>query len=150
MAALAIVIMCLGGFVPVATYVCPVLCTLIGNVVFKFCGRKIAWTWYCAVCLLSILFSPDKEAAVVYIFLGFYPYIKPYLDRYKLRILFKVFYFNIFALLTYIFLLWILGLTAILQEYRAMGYVGIVLILVLGNITFFMLDALLGRHIKKR
>lgn len=147
MAALAIVIMCLGGLIPVATYVCPVICTLIGNLVFKLCGRRFAWTWYGAVCLLSVLFAPDKEAAVVYAFLGFYPCIKPYFDKGRIGVLFKLVYFNGVALTAYGLALWVLGLTEILQEYAQMGFAGMVIVLILANITFFILDKLLGRRI---
>ena len=94
LAALAIVIMCLGGLIPVATYVCPVLCALICFIVLRFCGKRIAWTWYAAVAILSILVGPDKEAAFVFVFLGFYPIIKPFFDRCPLCIFLKTLYFN--------------------------------------------------------
>lgn len=150
MAALAIVIMCLGGLIPVATYICPVMCTLIGNIVLRLCGSRLAWAWYGAVCLLSLLFAPDKEAAVVYAFLGCYPYIKPFFDKLRMGVLLKFIYFNGVALTAYCFLLWIIGMTEILQDYAQMGIVGIVVVLILGNITFYMLDMLLGRRINKR
>lgn len=150
MAALAVVIMCFGGMIPVATYVTPVMCTLIGNVVFKLCGQKLAWTWYVAVCLLSLLLSPDKEAAAVYTFLGIYPCMKPFIDKFKLHILLKFLYFNLIALSAYHLLLQLLGLTDVLDDYAQMGAVGALVVLVLGNITFFMLDILLGRSFKRR
>ena len=40
MAALAVVIMCLGGMIPLATFVCPVLCMLLLQFVFRLCGRR--------------------------------------------------------------------------------------------------------------
>ena len=150
LAALAIVIMCLGGLVPVFTYVCPVLCILIGNVVLKKCGRRLAWAWYFAVSILSLLLATDREAAVVYTLLGAYPYIKPFFDRFKLKLLLKLVYFNISILMAYSFLLLLFGLSKILHSYTQLGRVGILIILVLGNITFFMLDILLGRDFKKK
>ena len=45
MAALAVVIMCMGGIIPVATYVCPMLCALLLALVLRFVGRRIAWAW---------------------------------------------------------------------------------------------------------
>ena len=72
LAALAMVIMCLGGLVPASTYVCPMLCALVLQVVKKLCGDRIAWAWYGAVSILSILLGPDKEAAAVFLFFGSY------------------------------------------------------------------------------
>ena len=148
MAAVAIVIMCLGGLIPVATYACPVLCTLLGNMIQKICGRRYAWVWYSAVCLLAILFSPDKEAAIVYLLLGFYPYIKPYFDKLKLRIMLKFLYFNFITIVAYRFMLWVFGQTQILQEFAFWGTLGILIVLILANVTFFMLDFLLSRNFK--
>ena len=80
-AALAVVIMNLGGLIPMATYVCPTLCMVILSFVHMACGRRIAWSWYAAVSILSLLMSPDKEAAAVFAFLGYYPILKPVFDR---------------------------------------------------------------------
>ena len=70
LAALAVVIMSLGTIIPVATYVCPMLCALLLQAVLKTCGVRIAWAWYGAVAILSLLLAPDKEAAAVFAFLG--------------------------------------------------------------------------------
>ena len=43
LAALAVVVMCLGTIIPVATYVCPMFCALLLQVVLKSCGVRIAW-----------------------------------------------------------------------------------------------------------
>ena len=150
MAAVAIVIMCLGGLIPVATYICPVLCTLLGNMIQILCGRRHAWEWYSAVSLLSILLAPDKEAAIVYILLGYYPYIKSYFDKFKFRIIFKFLYFNFITIIAYLFMLWVFGQIQILEEYAILGTVGILIVLILANVTFFMLDILLGRKFKTR
>ena len=80
-AALALVIMNLGSLIPVATYVCPMLCMLILALVTGMCGNRIGWAWYGAVAILSVLMAPDKEAAAVFVFLGYYPIIKPRFDR---------------------------------------------------------------------
>ena len=83
LAALAVVMMSLGTIIPVATYVCPMLCALLLQGVLKTCGSRVAWAWYGAVALLSVLLAPDKEAAGVFVFLGYYPIVKPALDRKK-------------------------------------------------------------------
>lgn len=149
MAALAVVIMAMGTLIPVATYVCPMLCCLLLQMVLKTCGRRMAWAWYGAVAILCLLMAPDKEAAAVFAFLGFYPIVKPRLDRARLPLLWKALLFNTLTLLMYWLLIHLFGLTEIAAEYAEMGTVLTVLMLVLGNVTFFLLDRLLGMRFRK-
>ena len=94
LAALAVVIMAMGTLIPVATYVCPMLCILLLQVILKTCSSRIAWAWYEAVSVLSLLLAPDKEAAIVFVFLGYYPIVKPRLDRSRGKWLWKGLLFN--------------------------------------------------------
>ena len=149
LAAVAVVIMCLGGFIPIATYVCPMLCTLTQLLVLHFCGRRIGWTWFAVVCILSLLMGPDKEAVFVFVAIGYYPLIKSFLERSKFRLLLKVLYFNVSVLLVYAVMIYLFGMQQIAQENMELGLLGLVIILVLGNITFFMLDLLLGIMTRK-
>lgn len=150
LAALAVVIMSLGGMIPVATYVCPVIVMLLLQTVLHFCGRKTAWAWYGAVSILSVLMCPDKEAAFVLLFLGYYPIIKPWMDRKKGAWFLKAMFFNAVILILYWLLLHLMGMTALQQEFREMGRALTVSLLFLGNVTFFMLDFILGRRLVRR
>jgi len=150
LAALAVVIMSLGTLIPVATYTCPMLCMLILRLVLVSCGRRIAWAWYGAVAILSLLFSPDKEAAAVFAFLGYYPIVKPWMDRKKLSWLWKGLLFNSSVLLMYWLLLNLLGVTAISEDFAQLGKVMTLVLLILGNLVFFLLDKALGKQIKRR
>lgn len=150
MAALAVVIMCLGGLIPVATFVCPMMCMLLLQLVLKMCGSRIAWAWYGAVAILGLLLAPDKEAAAVFAFIGYYPILKPRLDRKKLPWLWKGLLFNCAILLMYWMLLRLLGMEQLTAEFREMGAVMTVILLILGNVTFFLLDRLLGMKFKRR
>ena len=145
MAALAVVIMSLGGLIPVATFVCPVLCMMILAFVLKMCGKRIAWAWYGAVSILSVLLGPDKEAAAVFVFLGFYPILKPRLDGKNLGLILKLLLFNAAILVMYGILIRLFGMEQIASEYREMGRIMTGVMLVLGNITFFLLDKVLSR-----
>ena len=148
-AALAVVIMSFGALIPFATYVCPVLCILLGNAVFHICKARFAWTWYVAVAMLSCILCPDKEAAFVYVLLGYYPYIKHYIDKLRFKVFIKLMYFNASAFVLYAVLLYVLGLGEIAQEFQAVGLIGIGAVLLLANITFFVLDLLLSRILIK-
>ena len=144
LAALAVVMMSLGTIIPVATYVCPMLCALLLQGVLKTCGSRVAWAWYGAVALLSVLLAPDKEAAGVFLFLGYYPIVKPALDRKKGKWLWKGLLFNGSVCLLYFLLLRLLGLKQLTQEWSDMSVGMLAVLLVLGNVTFFLLDRLLG------
>ena len=150
MAALAVVIMNLGGLIPIATFVCPMLCMLLLAFVTRFCGSRIGWAWYGAVAILSLLMGPDKEAASVFAFLGFYPIVKPCLDRMKLGPVLKLLLFNVLILIMYGLLIHLFGMAQIAAEYREMGTAMTVVMLILGNVTFFLLDKVLTRFSKMK
>lgn len=143
MAALAVVVMCMGGLIPVATFVCPMICMLLLTVVLSRCGNRVGWAWYGAVTILSLLLGPDKEAAAVFAFLGYYPIIKPKMDKLPLKWLWKLAYFNLVILLMYWLLLNVFGMAQLIAEFEEMGKVMTVVTLILGNITFVLLDRLL-------
>ena len=144
-AALALVIMNLGSLIPVATYVCPMLCMLILAFVTKMCGNRIGWAWYSAVAILSCLMAPDKEAAAVFVFLGFYPILKPRFDRMRFPMIPKLLFFNVLILVMYWLLLKLLGMDQIAAEFAEMGKVLTAVMLVMGNLVFYMTDVALSR-----
>lgn len=144
LAALAIVVMALGTMIPVATFVCPMLCMVLLNVVLSRCKDRIAWAWYGAVAILGLLLSPDKEAAAVFVALGYYPIIKPKLENLPAKWLWKGIYFNAVILLLYWGLMHVFGMAQIAAEFAEMGMIMTFVTLVLGNLCFFLLDRLLG------
>lgn len=145
MAALALVIMNLVGLIPVATYVCPSLCMILLSVVLKLCGRRVAWAWYAAVAILSMLLAPDKEAAAIFTVLGYYPIVKPSMEQSKLAVLWKYLFFNLLILSVYWLLISIMGLAEIAQEFSEMGILFTAVMLLMGNLIFAMLDKILSR-----
>lgn len=145
LAALAMVVMSLGGLIPVATFVCPMLCIILLRFVCQLCGNRIGWAWYGAVAVLSFLLGPDKEAAAVFLFLGFYPIVKPKLDTMKVSWLLKLLLFNTAIGCMYYLLIHLLGMAQIAAEYAQMGTVLTVIMLLLGNLTFYLLDLVLTR-----
>lgn len=143
LAGVAVVIMCLGGLIPVATYICPMLCCMTQFLVLRFCGRRLAWTWFCVVSLLALVTGPDKEAVLVFIAIGYYPILKPYFDRYKFGILLKFVLFNVSIFTVYGIMIRFLGMDEVLSENMEFGLIGLAVIVLLGNLTFFLLDKLL-------
>ncbi len=150
LAALAVVIMSMGTLIPVATYVCPMLCAIILQMVMKTCGSRMAWAWYGAVAILGLLLAPDKEAAAVFLAIGYYPILKPRLDRAKGKWLWKGLLFNSVILMLYWALMHLFGMDQIRAEVAELGTILTALMLVLGNVTFFLLDRLLGMRLKRK
>lgn len=148
--ALAVVIMCMGTLIPVATFVCPMLCMMILKLVLSMCGSRIGWAWYGAVAILGLLLAPDKEAAAVFAFLGYYPILKPKLEKLPMALLWKLLLFNAAILSMYWLLARVFGMAELADEFREMGTAMTAVLLILGNVTFFLLDILLGRKIGRK
>ena len=149
LAALACVIMGMGGLIPVATYVVPMLCIFLLQFVLRSCGGRIAWAWYGAVAILGLLLCPDKEAAAVFLALGYYPIVKPGLDKCKLSWLLKGVLFNGTVLILYWLLLNLFGLKQVVQDFEEVGTAMTAVLLVMGNVAFVLIDVLLGRRFRK-
>lgn len=145
LAAVAVAIMCLGGLIPIATYACPVLCAILQYTVLRFCGGRIAWAWYSVVAILSLLLGPDKEAAAVFAFLGYYPILKPRIDKLPVKWLSKGILFNAAILAMYWLLIHLMGMSQLAEEFSALGLVMTAVMLLLGNVIFFMLDKVLDK-----
>lgn len=149
MAALAVVVMCLGGMLPFMTYVCPVICLCITELVFKLCGKVAGWTWYAAVCILSCLLSPDKEGAAIFAVFGYYPMLKNTLDKLRFKWLLKFLYFNIVTVCLYWVLMNVLGIDQIVEDFSSIGTVMTLVTLALGNLVFFLIDRIIDRFSKR-
>ena len=149
-AGLAITIMCLGGLIPFATYVSPMLCILIAQIILSGCGKRFALTWYVAVSILALLLSPDKEAALLFAFLGSYPVLKQLFEKSKISFLWKILYFNASICILYFLISSVMGLSEISQEYLSLGLIGLVVFIILGNITFLLMDRILSFPLNKK
>lgn len=86
-AALSVVLLLLGGLVPGATYCAPMLGMLPLIPCLCEYGRGAAACVYGVTAMLAVLLAPDKEMAGVYVFFGYYPILKPLLDRISRRLL---------------------------------------------------------------
>ncbi|MFR7447097.1 MAG: hypothetical protein ACLUV1_08340 [Evtepia gabavorous] len=140
LAALMIAVMLLGTMIPTTTYICPALAgVLLLPVVWEF-GFRTGALLYLAVALLSLILSPNKEAALFFVLLfGWYPLLRPklqHLRRKPWRIILKLLLFNlalavIFALLLFVFVM--PDLQAEAQTWTGLVLAGMFL---LGNVTF--------------
>ena len=117
--ALAVAIMAMGTILPVATYCAPVLASMTLLPVLVLCGEKLSWAMFFASAMLSLLLAPDKEAAAIFLALGYYPIVKPKLDQ-KPKIrrwVGKFLLFNVSILAVYAVLLFVLRLDALREAH---------------------------------
>ncbi len=150
LASMAVVVMCFGGMFPGMTYVTAIMCALLLKIVHGFCGKRIAWAWYGAVSILSLLMAPDKESAFMFVFLGDYPIVKPFLDRRKLSWLWKSLYFNASFLVMYFLLTNVFGVAQVTVEFRTMGIGIFAFTMILANLIFWTVDAIVGGRIRRK
>ena len=111
--------------------------------VLRFCGKRLAWAWFAVVSILSLLLGPDKEAAMVFLAVGSYPLLKKNFERSNISVVLKFLFFNGMILLSYFAMIYLLGMQDIAQENMQFGLIGVIVILLMGNVTFFLLDKLL-------
>lgn len=145
LAALATVLLCLGGVVPAAMLCGPILAMAALLPVLEELGPRAAGTAYAAVALLALLLVPDRETAFVYLFFGWYPILRPKiaaLPSRLLRLLARLAVCNAAALLLYGLVLRVMGLTADLLS--AAWYFNAAL-LAAGNVVFLLTDSTLAR-----
>ena len=145
--ALAVVIMMLGGVIPLATFCCPALAGLMLIPVFVECGEKLSWCAYAAIAALSLILCPDKEAALLFAFIGYYPILRWRLDQLRsrlLRVVAKLGVFNLAVLAMYALSILVLQMDQILREYQEMGLALTVACLLVGNVTLLLYDRLIA------
>ena len=80
-AALAVVLLFLGGIIPIGTFAGPMLASLLLLPLRRDFSAGLCVGWYAVVSVLGVGFCPDRETAFFFVFLGWYPIIKPKLDR---------------------------------------------------------------------
>ncbi len=147
LAALAVVLLLLGGVIPIGTYIAPMLASLPLIVLLAELPKGLCLGWYAVVAILGVMLCPDKETAFVFVFLGWYPVAKPALDRLPRlpRIAAKLLVFNLAVAALYALLILVFRLEALVQEAKETGLALLLVLLVLGNVTFLLYDILLNR-----
>ena len=145
--ALAVVIMMLGGVIPLATFCCPALAGLMLIPVFVECGEKLSWCAYAAIAALSLILCPDKEAALLLAFIGYYPILRWRLDQLRsgfVRVIAKLGVFNLAVAAMYALSILVLQMDQILREYQEMGLALTAACLLVGNVTLLLYDRLIA------
>ena len=148
LAALGAVLLCLGALVPLATYAAPVLASVAVLAAREECRAAAAFGCYAVSAALGLLLSPDREAALLYAFLGYYPLLKPRLDALRprpLRALAKLLLFGAAVGAMYALLLFVFRLEAVAREIAESSPALLAATAALGAVVFFVYDLALAR-----
>ena len=149
MAALSVVLLCGGAIVPLATFCCPVLAMLCALPVQEEYGTKTTLVFYGAISLLTLLLCTDKEVALLYVFLGWYPAVRTRLDSAitakPLRLTVKLALFCAAVSAMYSLAIFVLGMDYLAEEYAAEGRVLLAVTAILACIIWLLLDKVLQR-----
>ena len=147
MAALATAVLLLGGAIPAATFVGPAVAGLMLVPVLLEGGQRMALGAWIAVSALSLMLCADKEAALLFAFLGWYPAVKPRLDA-RLRgwrgVPVKLALWNACAGAMATLIILVLRMDQVIAEYREMGRAILIAFVLLANVTLLLYDRLLG------
>lgn len=144
--ALSVVLMLMGGLIPIAVYLVPLMCGLILLPISIEFGKAYAWAAFGATAALSLLLGFDKEAAFFYLFIGYYPIVKWSFDRIKkkpLRAAAKLLLFTVSILVMYGLLNLLFPMEQFMQEFHEMGIATLIVMLVVYNISMLLFDRFL-------
>ena len=143
-AALSVALMLLGAVIPVLMFIAPAVASFLIATVCMECGKTMAWTAYGAVSVLALLFVPDKEEAMTFVFLlGYYPLVKPRFEHIRpalLRGTAKLALCNGSILLLYGLVLLLVPGGSISQELKATALAVSLTTLAMGNVAFLLYD----------
>ena len=148
LAALGAVLLGLGGIVPLATYAAPVLASTVVLVAREECRMGAAFGCYVVSAALGLLLSPDREAALLYAFLGYYPLLKPRLDALRPRLLRAVAKLLLCCAAVgamYALLIFVFRLEAVVREAAETSPALLAATIALGVVVFFVYDLALAR-----
>lgn len=143
--ALAVTLLALGSILPGMVFCAPILAMAVLLPVLEELGPRAAGTAYAAAALLGLLLVPDRETALVYLFFGWYPILRPKIAALPFRparVLARLAVCNAAALALYGLALRLMGLTEDLLE--SVWYLNAAL-LAAGNVVFLLTDATLAR-----
>ena len=143
--ALAVVFMVLASVIGIGTFAGPLLAMIALLPLLEEYGPKTALAAYAAAAILGFLIAPELELSLVYAAFGWYPVLRPKLNRIAsrpVRLLLKIVICVAVILLLYGVLLNLLGMTADLENAALLLNL---FLLVLGAFTFLMMDLALER-----
>ena len=153
LAALGTAFMLSGNLIPVLTYVSPMFASLTLIPVLREFGKKYAWMTWAVTAALALMLCADREAAFFYLFIGYYPIIKPDLDRIRsgpARILVKLAVFTAAIALMVLSLLFVVGMNDIREAltWNIAFYTMMIAVMFLFDRTFASMTILYEKRLR--
>ena len=154
LAALGTAFMLSSNLIPVLTYVSPMLASLTLIPVLREFGKKYAWMTWAVTTVLALMLCADREAAFFYLFIGYYPIIKPSLDRIRsgpARILAKLAVFAAGITLMVLSLLFLVGMNDIREEmwWNTAFYMMMIAVMFLFDRTYALMTMLYEKRLRR-
>lgn len=148
-AGLIVVLLLCSSLLPFLEYTIPAAGALIIFFICKECSPKTAAGCYAASAILAVLLIPNKEAAILYaLFFGYYPIFREFVQTRLpklVRGILKFLVFDLTMIASYALLIFVFGLDELWEEINLGMQYGAVILLFLGNISFWLFDVLLLR-----
>ena len=137
-AALCILTMFLAGILPALYIVLPMAAGILMMIMVAEVNVKWAVLTYCAVGILSMIVTFDKEAALLFVlFFGHYPILRFYIQKIRLKIL----RLAVKSLILFFYVtVYLFGLDQMLNEMNGFGKYGAWIILMVMNLIFVLYD----------
>lgn len=146
--ALCLLLMVFTAILPFAEYALPALAGLLLIAVVAENGGKSALLVYGAVSILSLMLVPRPEAALLFVcFFGYYPILQGLLEGLRplaLRYLVKFLVFNAAMVGAYWLLIYLFGITDILESFGDFGQYSVLVLWGFGNVFFVVYDLTVG------
>lgn len=146
--ALAVAFLWLSGVLPLSTYIWPILASAALLPAREECRASYAWSCFAAAAILGLLLCADKEAALVFCFLGYYPLLKPKFDAIAsraLRFLAKLGLCTVTMGLMYALIIFVFKLPAVVQEFSDSAPWLLIATAAMGLLLFFVYDLAIDR-----
>ena len=145
LAALSITLLFLGSIIWAFTFVAPLVSSVIIIIISDVANKRNALITYAAVSIISVLFLPDKECALTYVFFfGYYVLIREYLEKIKpkaLGFLVKALIYNAGIISSQLILIYVFGI----PFEGFWGIWGAVILLLVANLVFVFYELMLSR-----
>ena len=146
--ALAVALLWMSGVLPLATYGWPLLASLTLLPVREECRSSYAWSCFAAAAALGLLLCADKEAALVFCFLGYYPLLKPKFDALSSRVLRTLAKLSLCAVtmgVMYALIIFVFQLPAVVAEFSETAPWLLWVTAAMGLVLFFVYDLVIDR-----
>ena len=146
MVALCTVILLMGGVIPAATFCGPALAGLLLIPVYIEGGQRMALGAWLAASALGLMLCADKEAALLFAFLGYYPVLKWRLERIAspgLRVAAKALVMGGAVAAMYALIFFVLRLDQVLADFAELSRAMLIVTVLLGAVTLALYDRML-------